>query len=281
MEKITNINSSDINIFGDWINSTVKVSKVPFKHITIDNFLDKNYYNLLQNVLPSKPTDDWWKYENPIEVKYALDNFDLYDPIVKNVFNALSHDTVIDRFREMFNIPNLEYDPYCHGGGLHMHPRLGRLNMHLDYEKHPITNKQRRLNIIIYLNEEWNNDWNGDTQLWDSEMKKCMVKSYPKSNTALLFITTENSWHGVPEIILCPENTFRRTLAYYYVSDLENNKDIDKKGADKSGYRTKAVFVKRPNDVYDERMEQLYRIRPHRLITPDDMKSIYPEWTIH
>jgi hypothetical protein len=55
-------------------------------------------------------------------------------PSIQNIFYALSHDKIINKLKNIFNIPNLEYDPYCHGGGLHMHPKYGRLNIHLDYE---------------------------------------------------------------------------------------------------------------------------------------------------
>ena len=74
------------------------------------------------------------------------------------------------------------------GAGLHYHPRNDRLNMHLDYEQHPILkDKQRRLNIIFYLNDYWENEWNGSTDLWNSDMTKCCFKSYPVPNRAIIF----------------------------------------------------------------------------------------------
>ena len=217
----SNVENSNLNIFGNWIeNDFNKVNEYPFKHLTIDNFLDDDTFNYLSNLIET-PDDNWWKYENPIEVKYAFDKIDLMEDRTKNVFYALSHKTVSQKIGEIFDIKNLEYDPYFHGAGLHMHPRHGRLGMHLDYEKHPHCDKQRRVNIILYLNEQWDNSWNGDTQLWSKNMEKCEVSSYPVKNRAIIFETTEKSWHGVPERILCPTNTFRKTLAFYYISDLD------------------------------------------------------------
>jgi len=282
--KITeeNIRSSNNDIFGDWFNNIEKLSlkTAPFDHIIIPDFIKNDYYRELESKIPSTPGETWWKYENPLEVKYALDDLNTMHPAIRNVFYSLSHDNTIDRFKKIFNIPDLEYDPYCHGAGLHMHPRYGRLNMHIDYEIHPISNKQRRLNVILYLNDEWNQEWNGDTQLWDETVSNCVVKSYPKKNTAIIFVTTEQSWHGVPNIILCPNDIYRKTLAFYYVSDIKNEKNVDKLGANENGFRKKAVFVKRPSDPYDERMEALYKIRPHRLITDQDMKNIWSDWNI-
>ena len=272
------VTNCDIDIFGDWINQDLKVHTNPYKYCILTNFLKEDVYENIFNAFPEKPNEHFYKYYNPIEVKYALDKFDFIDDKIKNLFYALSHEKLIQKFKDTFKIDNLEYDPYLHGGGIHMHPKNGRLNMHLDYEKHPLMNKQRRLNIIFYVNKEWKQEWNGDTQLWDSDMKQCVVKSYPKFNTAIIFETSELSWHGVPEIISCPQNDYRKSIAYYYVSPLVNKKDNNKVGANNKGYRTKATFVKRPNDEYDERMETLYKIRPNRRITEDDMKLLWPEW---
>ena len=74
---------------------------------------------------------------------------------------------------------------------------------------------------------------------------------------------------------------YRKTLALYYISPLKSNPVKNKLGADEDGYRKKAVFVKRPQDNYEERMEKLYKIRPYRRITESDMKEIWPEWTIY
>ena len=102
-------------------------------------------------------------------------------------------------------------------------------------------------------------------------MTECKVKSNVEFNTALLFKTTEKSWHGLPEPIKCPPDKFRKTLAFYYLIPLESNSNNNKIGANKDGYRTKAVFTKRPQDPFDPLIEKLYKIRPHRRITNGDL----------
>jgi len=281
MIKIENesITKCDYNIFGEWItDNELRIESNPYDHIIINNFIKNDYYEKIQATFPKEPNETWWKYNTPLEVKYTYDNLADFNPEIKNVFYALSHETIINKLKTLFNIHNLEHDPYCHGAGLHMHPRYGRLNMHLDYEVHPITNKQRRLNIIFYLNDEWNKEWHGDTQLWNSSMTECVIQSYPKPNTAIIFVTTEQSWHGVPKIINCPSDVYRKTIAFYYVSDIQNKSDLDKKGAESDGYRKKAVFTKLPSDKYDANMEELYKIRPYRLITQEDLDKYFPDW---
>lgn len=276
-------NPDKLSMFGDWINNVEDlqakfINAEPFEHIIIPNFLNSEYAELLHDFFPTDINNGkWHKYFNPIEVKYAFDNIQELPPCLKDVFYLLSTQEISKKFSELSGIPNLEYDPYLHGAGLHIHPRNGRLHVHLDYEKHPHLNKERRLNLILYLNKDWDPEWHGDTQLWDKNMEKCVVNSHVKFNTALIFKTNEISWHGLPEKIACPEGTYRKTLAYYYISPLESVAKEEKVGNDGTGYRTKASFTKRPEDTYCEEIDKLYKIRPYRLIEPKDIANI-PDW---
>jgi hypothetical protein len=154
-----------------------------------------------------------------------------------------------------------------------MHPRYGRLNIHLDYEKHPYSGKERRLNIILFMSKDWNSDWNGANELWNNDVSRCITKTNVKFNRAIIFKTNDISWHGLPDKILCPENTFRKSLAYYYVSPLNTQKN-------ESEYRKKAKFTKRPQDHYNENIQTLYEIRSNRRITKNDMETIIPDWVL-
>jgi len=274
------------SFFGDWIHNEEYLEKLnqqfvsaePFEHIIIPDFLNLDFIREIVKHFP-KVNNKWYQYNNPIEVKFAYDNIYQLNDSIKHYFNLLSTKEITQVFRKITNIEDLEFDPYLHGAGLHAHPRNGRLNMHLDYEKHPYSKKQRRLNLILYLNEDWQEEWKGDTELWNQDMTKCVVKSPVKFNTCLIFKTNEISWHGLPEKIQCPEGILRKSLAYYYISPLINNADQSKFGNNGSGYRIKAAFVKRPEDPEDERMNELYNIRPQRLITKEDMQRIWPDWS--
>jgi len=275
LEKISN--NSVLNFFGDWINdiSNIKnnfLNAKPFEHVVIDNFLETCYAEKISELFP-KFDKTWHEYKNPIEVKYAFDNINSLPIELKNYFYYLSTPEIINIIRQITNFDNLEYDEYLHGAGVHLHPRFGRLNIHLDYEKHPYSGKERRLNIILFMSKDWDVNWNGANELWNSDVSKCIAKTDVKFNRAILFKTNDISWHGLPDKILCPDNIFRKSLAYYYVSPLNTQKNEDQ-------YRKKAKFVKRPDDVFDENMEKLYNIRPHRRITKEDMKLLMPDWNI-
>lgn len=289
IQKIYLNKMKEINVleyFGDWtknideLKDNFKNAK-PFEHVIIPNFLSEEYANNLYKLFPTDVKDgNWHKYWNPIEVKYAKDEINELPTELKNIFYLLSTDIMTKIISKISDIPDLQYDPYLHGAGLHAHPVGGRLHMHLDYEKHPYTGKQRRLNVILYMSKDWNDEWNGQSELWNESMTECVVKSPVVFNTALIFKTNEISWHGVPEPLTCPEGEYRKTIAYYYVSELIDESTKNKIGNDGTGFRTKATFVKRPQDPYDERVEELYKIRPHRRIEQSDLEKIYPEWNV-
>jgi Rps23 Pro-64 3,4-dihydroxylase Tpa1-like proline 4-hydroxylase len=274
---------NNLNIFGEWINNIDKLQNIytnnkPYPHIIIDDFLNKKFVEEIYNEFPEN-YDDWHIYNNPIEVKLAYNKIDNLGYNLQNIFKILSSDNSINLFSKLSNINDLENDPTLHGAGLHSHPRNGRLGLHLDYEKHPILiNKQRKLNIILYLSKNWKEEWNGETQLWNSDVTKCIVKSQVKFNRAVIFNTNELSWHGVPEKINCPLGIYRKSLAFYYISPLKSDKNSNKVGANNIGYREKATFINRPNDTNLEKIIPLYKIRPFRRITKKDIDYNWPEW---
>jgi Rps23 Pro-64 3,4-dihydroxylase Tpa1-like proline 4-hydroxylase len=273
LEKINN--EECLKYFGNWVNNIEELNKQfknaePFENVVIDNFLEESYAEKLYSLFPDS-FENWYNYENPLEVKFAYDNVDILPDELKDYFYYLSSNVITSLFRKITNIEDLEYDEYLHGAGLHAHPRHGRLNIHLDYEKHPYSGKERRLNIILILTKNWKPEWNGCNELWDANVTECKKRTENVFNRAIIFKTNDISWHGLPEKIMCPENVYRKSLAYYYVSPLNSIKDENK-------YRSKAVFVKRPHDSHDENLETLYKIRPHRRITKEDMNTFMPNW---
>lgn len=275
LEKI-NIDDNILEKFGNWVNN-IDVLKnkflnaIPFEHVVIDDFLNDTYANELYELFPEK-FDNWHKYDNPIELKYTYDDINKLDDKMKNYFYYLSSDKIIDLFRKITNIEDLTYDEYLHGAGLHCHPKYGKLNIHLDYEKHPITGKERRLNIIYFLSKNWNNEWNGQNELWDEDGKNSITNTDVKFNRAIIFKTNDISWHGLPKQILCPENHYRKSLALYYVSPLISMKN-------EYNYRKKAKYIITDKKDFDnEGLKTLCEIRSNRRLTIDDIEKYYPTW---
>ena len=118
-------------------------------------------------------------------------------------------------------------DRDLNGGGLHQIKSGGMLKIHTDFSKHPTLDLERRVNVLIYLNKNWEQAYGGDLELWDKEMKFCKKKILPAFNKMVIFSTNDFSNHGHPEPIICPKNVSRKSVALYYFSKGRPISDID------------------------------------------------------
>ena len=197
----------------------------PFRHVIIDNFFDDETALKLSNEFPDYNDEQLWAiYNNPIEKKKLTPNWGLFPPTTYRAFTLMNTPEFVEKVKKITGIPNLVADYGMHGGGWHVHTRGGKLNIHKDYSIHPKLGMERRINIIIYLSPDWNEEWGGGLELWshdaeNNQPKECVTKVYNKFNRAVLFDTAQNSWHGLPTETLCPEGGYRKSLAIYYVSE--------------------------------------------------------------
>lgn len=258
--------------FNNWIdnidnyNYLFKNAK-PYSHVVIDNFFDDQTIKMIidEFPLPHKTIMkyDWKYYHNPIEHKYTLNNFQNL-PIIKKVFDKLNDNETINYLKKITDIHTLENDPYLHGAGIHAYPNKGKLDIHLDYNIHPILKKERRINLIIYLNENWKDEYGGFLELYDIN-KENPVQIKPTFNSALIFKTNDISYHGLPNKINCEDNNYRKLIANYYLSQINDN-DNDNK-------RFKAEYFPRKDQIVSDKLKKLYEIRKTRIITKDDLND--------
>ena len=203
----------------------------PFRHVVIDNFFDDETARQLSSEFPDYNDEKIWSvYRNPIENKKLTPNWDLFPKSTYQAFSLMNTPEFVEKIRKITGIANLEADYGLHGGGWHMHGRGGKLNMHKDYSIHPKLGKERRINIIIYMTPDWQEEWGGGLELWSHNdetglPKECVTKVYNKFNRAVLFDTAQNSWHGLPDEITCPEGVYRKSLAIYYLSEARESSE--------------------------------------------------------
>lgn len=205
---------------------------LPFNHVVIENFLNENLINSIASEFPDFSSDDWRIYNNPIEVKKLLNHWDKFGPKTYQLFCFLNSREFISEVEKLVGC-KLYADFGLNGGGLHAHKKGGKLNTHLDYSIHPKLKLERRVNLLIYLTPGWQEDWGGLLGLWAKDPEKNapgkLVKTIiPSFNKAVLFDTTQDSWHGLPEPITCPENITRNSIAVYYLC--EPRKDAENRG---------------------------------------------------
>lgn len=113
-------------------------------------------------------------------------------------------------------ISGLIPDPQLAGGGLHELRNTGFLNVHADFNYHPKLKLDRRINLLLYLNKDWEEDFGGELQLWDTGMNECAAKYLPLFNRCEIFNTTDNSFHGNPNPVNLSDNRrVQRSIAFY------------------------------------------------------------------
>jgi Rps23 Pro-64 3,4-dihydroxylase Tpa1-like proline 4-hydroxylase len=197
---------------------------VPFDHIILDDFLELQKARELSNEFLDFDDHRWFYYNNPLENKKACNDYHLFPSETYRFFKYLNGPEFVEYLCNITGIKKLYPDYGLHGAGWHMHGRGGKLNVHLDYNIHPKLKLQRKLNLIYYLTEDWQTEWGGGLELWshneDTNQPKKLVKTIDNIfNRAVVFDTTQHSWHGFATPLNCPENIYRKSIAMYYLID--------------------------------------------------------------
>ncbi|MFK7772709.1 MAG: 2OG-Fe(II) oxygenase [Saprospiraceae bacterium] len=193
-------------------------SNPPFPNISFDDFFEPES---LREVLAEFPELGKEKgdifYTNPNEVKYASNGVYRFGPKTRDLVSYLNSQPFLEFLQNLTGIKDsLIPDPYFQGGGFHQIKPGGFLKLHVDFHKHKMMNLDRRINVLIYLNENWEEEYGGHFELWEKDKSKCIVRIPPIFNKMAIFSTTDFSWHGHPDPLTCPQGRSRKSLALYY-----------------------------------------------------------------
>ena len=189
----------------------------PFPHIVLDDFLEPDCLALAVREFDSVDSPDWIGYVHYNERKYCNPNIDSWGPTLRSVAETLNSDRFVRLLSELTGIEGLVADAGMEGGGLHQSLRGGYLNVHADYTVHPLhPTWRRRVNLLLYCNEEWPTDYGGALELWSTDMRRRVSVIEPRGNRVVVFNTESDSFHGHPEPLQCPPGESRKSLALYY-----------------------------------------------------------------
>tara|TARA_A100001015_G_scaffold302244_1_gene390215 strand:- start:2265 stop:3113 length:849 start_codon:yes stop_codon:yes gene_type:complete len=217
----------------------------PFPHLQIDNFFSNEYLNSVLNEFPDLPNlTNSQNYKNQNEIKFANNDYKHFPEKIKNFFNFLNSESFLNFLQTLTSInEKLLADEQLNGGGLHEIKTGGLLKVHTDFNKHPTNNFDRRVNVLIYLNKDWKEEYKGSLELWDKEMKECRQKILPSFNKMVIFSTTDFSNHGHPDPIDCPKNISRKSIALYYFSQGRPKEEIlDKDQKNRTYFKNRLGF---------------------------------------
>lgn len=196
----------------------------PFRHVSIDQFLEPGFADRLLAEFPSFERGNARNEAGELGNKSTVERVQELGTAYKELDELVKSQAFLDLIGRLTGIDNLIYDPWYFGGGTHENREGQDLDPHVDFNRHPVENWHRRLNLIIYLNREWEDAWGGSLEIHsdprsdDNEIRQIT----PLFNRCVIFETTETSWHGFSRITL-PESrklASRRSIAlYFYTKD--------------------------------------------------------------
>lgn len=198
---------------------TQYINAQPFPHIVMDNFLPEYVLDDVLKEFPKPGEIKWQEFENKSEKKLASTSELQMGDATRFLLYQLNSSTFISFLEKLTGINGIIPDPHFVGGGLHQIERGGYLKMHVDFNRHTRLKLDRRLNLLLYLNKDWKEEYGGHIQLWDKDMTRCEKKILPIFNRCVIFSTTDFSYHGHPDPLTCPEGWTRKSLALYYYSN--------------------------------------------------------------
>lgn len=227
----------------------------PFDHCVVEDFFDAEVARSLEKEFLDYQNPSWFCYKNAIEDKKALNDWNLFPALTYKVFRELISPDFIKTISGEIGVP-LYADPGLHGGGWHIHATGGNLNPHYDYSIHPKVGLQRKINIIIYLSADLREEYGGHLGFWsnnptNSQPGDLIKVLQPKFNRAVIFDTTQNSWHGMCRPLVQPEGIYRKSIAVYYLTDPPLDVDM----------RERALFAPRDDQKDDQEIIKLIEDR--------------------
>ena len=191
----------------------------PFPHVVFDDFFDPRLLELVLEEFPKPGEIRWQSFDNAQEIKLASSREASFGPATRLLMYHLNSMTFLEFLSSITGIDNLIPDPGFEGGGLHQIVRGGKLGVHADFNKHRDFGLDRRLNLLLYLNKDWREEYGGELQLWNRDMSRCEAKVLPIFNRVMVFGTTDFTFHGHPDQLQCPDGMTRKSLALYYFSN--------------------------------------------------------------
>lgn len=198
-------------------------SATPFPYILVDDVLEHTAFAGCVTEFPGIGDEFWKSYLHVNETKYSNTTPDTWGPTLHDVAKEFCSPAFVGWLEDLTGIKGLMPDWSMDGGGLHQTLRGGHLNIHADFTTHHEHDDwARRVNILLYLNEEWREEWGGKLELWDQQMRSCQATVTPAGNRMLVFTTSFDSFHGHPDGLTCPDDVARRSMALYYFTQEDN-----------------------------------------------------------
>jgi Rps23 Pro-64 3,4-dihydroxylase Tpa1-like proline 4-hydroxylase len=247
-------------------------NNVPFPNIHFNDFFNTEFLDSVLAEFNINEERDSVFYNDANQLKWSSKGDTSFGQNTKELIHFLNTESFLQFLQKLTGIEEtLLPDPYLIGGGLHEIKRDGFLKIHADFNKHPKTKLDRRINVLIYLNKDWEDEYGGHFELWNKDMTHCEKKIKPDFNTLAIFSTSDYSYHGHPSPLNCPKNSSRKSIALYYYTNGRPQNEVHT-GLQEHG----TLFKARKNETMDNEVKETKT--NYRAILKDFIPPIILRW---
>ena len=215
-------------------NQKKYLEEEPFPNIHIHDFFNEPTFRRILSVFPSLNSNIWKSPTNVHTVgksvtkqgKLALKEL-LYTEAQRRILMEFNSSLFVTFLEKITGIEGLIPDPYFAEGSFTMSTNGGYLDIHADFSHHDKLKLERRVNVLIYLNENWKENFGGGLNLYDEDLTKKKT-IFPYGNSIAIFTTSDKSFHGFPEKIKCPKHIQRKSINLYYYTVPTKSREVKK-----------------------------------------------------
>jgi Rps23 Pro-64 3,4-dihydroxylase Tpa1-like proline 4-hydroxylase len=229
----------------------------PFPHILIDDFLPVNVLQKVVDTFPDRYSMPHREYDDEHQVKLEYTTIEVMPATARELLCFFNSSPMLQFLEKLTGITGLIPDPHLTGGGLHQIEPGGKLDIHADFNRLERLKLDRRLNLLLYLNHDWKEEYGGHFELWDASMTKCVKKMLPIFNRCVVFSTTSNSYHGHPIPLSCPKGITRRSMALYYYTN--GRPEEEQNAAHSTLFQNRPGVVSRPRNNFRKTAKNVVR----------------------
>jgi Rps23 Pro-64 3,4-dihydroxylase Tpa1-like proline 4-hydroxylase len=192
----------------------------PFRHVVIDDFFAPDYAARLLAEFPPFERGNARNENGELGNKSTVELIRTLGPAYAALDDLVRSPELLELIGRITGIGDLLYDPWYFGGGTHENRTGQDLDAHVDFNRHPVENWHRRLNLIVYFNREWHDAWGGSLELHSDPRSRedHVTLITPNYNRCVIFETTEMSWHGFSRIGQSETSAplSRKSIALYF-----------------------------------------------------------------
>ncbi len=205
----------------------------PFPHIVMEDVVEAGFLEQILQTFPTPEKTDSWRRmhvrSNNQDMQYAKLGLrsELEMPLqARQLIHALNSGPFLHFLERLTGIENLLPDPSLQGGGLHQILPGGVLGVHADFTRQERYQLDRRLNLLLFLNHDWQDQYGGNLELWSRDMSRCERNIRPEFGRCVIFNTDNTSFHGHPRRLTCPAGVTRKSIALYYYSNGRDDNSV-------------------------------------------------------